>query len=73
MIPTSARLARLKADEGTESTSSAFKQYCRDTAIKLEFAYPNTPQQIEENERAGRTIAGIVRCLLAYSGLPNLR
>ena len=71
VIPTGVRLDRLKADKGTEFTSSAFKQYCRDTAIKLEFASPNTPQQIGANERAGRTIAEIVRCLLADLGLPK--
>ena len=46
VIPTGVRWDRLKADKGTDYTSSAFKQYCRDTAIKLDFASPNTPQQI---------------------------
>ena len=43
VIPTGVGLDRLKADKGTEFTSSAFKQYCRDAAIKLEFVSPNTP------------------------------
>ena len=47
------------------------RQYCLDTGIKLEFASQNTPQQIGANERAGRTIVNIVRCLLADSGLPK--
>ena len=38
VIPTGVRLDRLKADKRTEFKSSAFKQYCRDTAIKPEFA-----------------------------------
>ena len=71
VIPTGVRLDRLKADKATEFTSSAFKQYCRDTATKLAFASPNTAQKIGANERAGRTIAGIARCLLADSGLPK--
>ena len=71
VIPTGVRWDRLKADKGTDYTRSAFKQYCRDTAIKLEFASPNTPQQIGADGRAGRTIDGIVRCLLADSGLPK--
>ena len=71
VIPTGVGLDRLKADKGTEFTSSAFKQYCSDTAIKLEFASPNTPQQIGANERAGMTFVGIMRCLLADSGLPK--
>ncbi|CAB1109507.1 unnamed protein product [Ectocarpus sp. CCAP 1310/34] len=45
--------------------------YCQDIGIKLEFASPNTPQQIGANERAGRTILNVVRCLLADSTLPN--
>ena len=45
VIPTGVRWDRLKVDKGTDCTSSAFKQYCRDTAIKLDFASPNTPQQ----------------------------
>ena len=71
VIPTGVRLDRLKADKATEFASSAFKQYCRDTSIKLEFASPNTPQQIGANERAAMMIAGIVRCLFADSGLPK--
>ena len=63
------RLDRLKADKGTEFTRSVFKQYCRDTAIELEFASTNTPHQIGANDRAGRTIVEIVRCLLSDLGL----
>ena len=71
VIPTDVRFDRLKADNGTEFTSPAFKQYRRDTDMKLQFASPNTLQQIGANERAERTIAGIVRCLLADSVLPK--
>ena len=71
MVLQRTRLIRLRADKGTEFTSSEFRQYCLDIGVKLEFASPNTPQQIGSNERAGRTIAGIVRCLLADSGLPH--
>ena len=49
------------------------RQYCLDAGIKLEFASQNTPQQIGANERAGRTIMNIERCLLADSGLPKFR
>ena len=64
-------MERAKADRGTEFTSAEFRQYCREVGIKLVFASTNTPQQIGDNERAGKTIMGIVRCLLADSGLPN--
>ena len=70
MIPNNTRLIRLKVDKGTEFTSSEFREYCQDIGVSLEFASPNTPQQIGPNERAGRTIAGIVRCLLVDSGIP---
>ena len=71
VAPQRTRLIRLRADKGTEFTSFEFRQYCLDIRVKLEFAPPNSPQQIGSNERAGRTIAGIVRCLLVDSDLPH--
>ena len=71
VIPTGERIHCLRGDQGTEFTSADFRQHCQDSGIKLEFASPNTPQQIGANERAGRTILNIVRCLLADSTLPN--
>ena len=47
------------------------RQYCHDIGVSLEFASPNTRQHIGSNERVGRTIAGIMRCLLVDSGLPH--
>ena len=52
------------------STGAAFRKYFLDVGIELEFASTNTPQQIGANERLGRTLAGMVRCLLSDSGLP---
>ena len=71
VVPQRTRLIRLRADKGTEFTSSEFRQYCLDIGVKLQFASTNTPQQIASNKRAGRTIAGIVRHLLADSSLPH--
>ncbi|CAB1110628.1 unnamed protein product [Ectocarpus sp. CCAP 1310/34] len=71
VVPTGERIYCLRGDQGTEFTSAEFRQYCQDIGIKLEFASPNTPQQIGANERAGRTILNVVRCLLADSTLPN--
>ena len=71
VIPTGERIHTLRGDRGTEFTNAEFRQYCQDIDIKLEFASPNTPQQIGANERAGRTIFNIVRCFLADSTLPN--
>lgn len=71
VTPTGNRIEVLTGDQGTEYTSAAFREACRDLGIKLQFASPNTPQQIGANERAGKTIVGMVRCLLADSGLPK--
>ena len=71
VIPNNTRLIRLRADKSTEFTSSEFRQYCHDIGVSLEFASPNIPQQIGSDERAGRTIAGVVRYLLVDSGLPH--
>ena len=71
VIPTGERIHTLRGDRGTEFTSPEFRQYCQDVGTKLEFASPNTPQQIGANERAGQTISNIVRCFLADSILPN--
>ena len=60
----------MRADKGGENTGAAFRKYCLDVGIKLEFASTNTPQQIGANERLGRTPAGMVRCLFSDSGLP---
>ena len=70
-IPTGERIHTLRGDRGTEFTSAEFHQYCQDVGIKLEFASPNTPEQIGLNERSGRTILNIVRCFHANSTLPN--
>ena len=71
VTPTGERIQCVRGDQGTEFTSADFRQYCLDNGIKLEFASPNTPQQIGANERAGRTILNIVRCLFADSNLPK--
>eukprot|EP00752_Nemacystus_decipiens_P010530 g9376.t2 len=71
VIPTGERIHCIRADQGTEFTSAVYRQYCQDVGIQLQFASPNTPQQIGANERAGRTIVNIVRCMFADSTLPN--
>ena len=65
------RLVRLKVNKGTKFTSAEVRQYCLDIDTELDFTSPNTPQQIGANERAGRTLANMVRCFLADSGLPK--
>ncbi|CAN0421397.1 unnamed protein product, partial [Scytosiphon promiscuus] len=71
VIPSGYRLARIRGDRGGEFTGQAFRSYCQEIGSELEFAATNTPQQIGANERAGRTLASMVRCMLADSGLPH--
>ena len=71
VAPLGYRIVRLRADRGTEYTGSAFREYCRQPSIQLEFAATNTPSQIGVSERNGRTLAGMARSLLLYIGLPK--
>ncbi|CAN0019506.1 unnamed protein product, partial [Sphacelaria rigidula] len=61
----------LRADKGDEFVGNDFRTYCRQTGILLEFVSTNTPQRIDLSERVGRTLAAMVRCILADSGLPT--
>ncbi|CAB1102163.1 unnamed protein product [Ectocarpus sp. CCAP 1310/34] len=65
------KLDRLRGDKEAEYTCLEFREYCLQIGVKLEYASTNTPQQIGANERAGRTLAAMVRCLLTDSGLPK--
>ena len=49
VISTGERIHTLLGDRGTEFTSTEFRRYCQNVGIKLEFASPNTPQQIGAN------------------------
>ena len=72
VIPRSERIHVLRVDKGTEVYERGLPKYCLDIGIQLQFESPNTPQQTGANERAGRTIMNIVRCMLADSTLPSL-
>ncbi|CAB1120117.1 unnamed protein product [Ectocarpus sp. CCAP 1310/34] len=71
VVPTRFRLDCLRGDKGTECTCREFREYCLQIGAKLEYASTNTPQQMGANERAGRTLAAMVRCILTDSGLPQ--
>ena len=71
VIPSGLRVERLRADKGGEFTSKEVQNYCLQTGVALEFASTNTPKQIGMSECVGRTLAAIVRCMLADSGLPK--
>ena len=69
VIPSGFRVERLSVDKGGEFVSKDFQGYCLQTGLSLEFASTNTPNQIGMSERVGRTVAAMVRCVLADSGL----
>ena len=58
-------------DKGGEFISKEFQDYCLQTGVSLEYASTNTPQQIGMSERVGRTLAAMIRCMLADCGLPK--
>ena len=70
VISSGVRVERLRADKGGEFIGNDFKDYCAQTGVLLEYASTNTPQQIGMSERVGGTLAAMVRCMLAGSGLP---
>ena len=43
VIPRSERIHVLRADKATEFTTAAYRQYCLDIGIQLQFASPNIP------------------------------
>ena len=70
VIPVDSCVERPRADKGGEYISNKYKGYCLQTGMSLEYASTNTSQQIGMSEHVGRTLAAMVRCLLANSRLP---
>ncbi|CAB1118341.1 unnamed protein product [Ectocarpus sp. CCAP 1310/34] len=64
------RIETIRCDKGGENTGSEFRDYCKNSAIKLEYAATNTPQQIGVSEGDGQTLAGVTRCLLKDGDFP---
>ena len=71
VIPSRVRGERLRADKGGAFIGNDFKDYCTQTGVLLEHTSTNTPQQIGMSERVGGTLAAMVQCILAESGLPT--
>ena len=71
VIPTWVCVERLRADKEGEFIGNDFKDYCTQTRVLLEYASTYTPQKISMSERVGGTLAAMVRCMLADSGLPT--
>ncbi|CAB1120472.1 unnamed protein product [Ectocarpus sp. CCAP 1310/34] len=65
------RIEILRCDKGGENTGEEMRNYCRESAIKLEFAATNTPQEIGVSERDGQTLAAVTRALLRDGDFPK--
>ena len=71
VIPSGFRIERSRVDKGGEFISKEFQDYCLQTGVSLEYASTNNPQEICKSDRVGRSLAAMVRCMLADSGLPK--
>ena len=72
VVPSGFRVERLRVRKGRELISTEFQGHCLQTGVSLENASTNTPQQIGMSARVGRTLAAMVRCMLAESGQPKI-
>ena len=61
----------LRCDQGTEFTSSKFKDVLRDNKIRQEFSSPHSPSQNGVAERSWRSVYEMARCLMFQSNLPK--
>ena len=64
------RIERLRCDRGGENTGNEFTSLCTASAITIEYAATNTPQQNGVSERDGQTLATMTRCLLKDGRFP---
>ena len=62
---------RFRTDNGTEFTSSEFKNLMVKNHIKQEFSAPYSPHQNGTAERSWRTLYEMARCLLIEGNLPK--
>lgn len=65
------KVSRLRCDNGGEYTSTAFKKFCCDKGIIIEYTVPYNPQMNGVSERMNRTICDKMRALLYESKLPE--
>ncbi|PIL28795.1 hypothetical protein GSI_08839 [Ganoderma sinense ZZ0214-1] len=64
------KLAALRADNGGEYVSDAFKTFCKQRGIRLETTSTRTPEQNGIGERQNRSVFDRVRTVLIDAGLP---
>ncbi|CAB1113155.1 unnamed protein product [Ectocarpus sp. CCAP 1310/34] len=64
------RIEVLRCDKGGENTGEEMRNYCRESAIKLEFAATNTPQEIGVTPHAA--LGGATLYSKMYNTTPDL-
>ena len=64
-------LKKLRTDNGGEFMSTEFEEFLRKDGVQHELTVPKCPQQNGVAERLNRTLIEMVRCMLAWSGLPQ--
>lgn len=65
------KISRLRCDRGGEYVSTAFKSYCQEKGIQIEYTIAYTPEQNGVAERMNRSIVEKARCMLLSSSLPK--
>jgi transposase InsO family protein len=65
-------LARIRADAGSQFTSTEFSTYCRDAGIQLTLAAPKKQYQNHLVECTWQTISSMGRSLLVHARLPDI-
>ena len=68
---TSAKIQKIKADNGGEYNSEKFHQFCQKEGISIHYTVPYTPEQNGVAERLNLTLLNKVRSVLAESSLPK--
>ena len=64
-------LVSIRSDHGTEFDNHMFDEYCRAKGVDHNFSTPRTPQQNGVVEKMNRTLEGMARTMLLWSGLPR--
>jgi hypothetical protein len=64
-------IREIHADSGGEFYSStAFRHFCFDKSVRLEYSSVDTPQQNGKAERSFRTVGDKARCMRVHAGMP---
>ena len=64
-------IGRLRCDNGTEYTSSEFRELMIKHKIRQEYSSPYSPHQNGTSERSWKTLFDMARCMLLESNMPK--